>query len=349
MNKLITVIIPFYCIAEMLFLKCIQSVLIERSDIEILVIDDGSPEQYQKVLLLAENIDNRIRVIHLAHGGVSKARNQGILEANGKWVTFIDADDYLSTNSFQDICEAASSYNGDVEIFTGGRDEGVKIVKNTDYLEEDHNYASSSEDKTGIMSSALSVGILPQGFIQCFSYGSPCCKLFDRSFLINNGLLFNENVTFAEDTLFMLNVYLRSNKVFFHNQYLYNYVANSSSVTRRYRPGLSQEMDAFFYHVHQFMIQNGLLNELEKAYYLRAQFEVSRAFSFEFGNLLNARSNIQHDYWSFIHKEPYYTAIRKGYLPKTSGRAQIKRILIEHGLGRVIVFWKRAKEKLKAN
>ena len=347
MKDLITVVVPFYCTPKDLFRRCLESILVEGvSNIEVLVVDDGSPEPHQETLREVTN-DSRVRVIYAPHAGVSAARNRGIREAKGKWITFVDSDDYFNSEIFKRIADEVSAFSGDVEIFNGGQDKYGNISVSKTFLRENHNYAADFSDKISIMESALSVGILPKGCIHYFSYGAPYCKLFRRDFLVNNNLYFDESVKLAEDALFSLYMYQHAQSIYYHDWFLYHYVEYTGSVTRKYRPGFSDDMDIFFARVKAFIEKYHLEEELGKGYLLRAEFEVCRCFEREFFNPQNTDPKAQEKYNAFIQKEPYREALKARCLPVGNIRQGIYRFLIRHGLGGVYVNVKKIKGMLK--
>lgn len=335
MCELITVIVPFYCTPKELYQCCINSILFNNIDnIEVLVIDDGSPENYQETLKY-EIDDKRMRVINAPHAGVSAARNRGIIEAKGKWITFVDSDDYIDGATFKKIVDNLSGFYGDVELFNGGLNKNGEIISNTSFLKENYNYGEKQADKVRIMESALSAGKLSPGYIQTFSYGSPYCKLFRKKFIDKNNLRFDENVKFAEDVLFLLHVYHCATTILYHDWFFYNYVENVESSTRKFRPGISSDMDVFFERIKIFLQESDLEKDLEKAYFARAQFEVRRSFYLEFFNPSNSNPNAKKLFKAFIQKEPYSTALKKDYLPKRNFKSRLYNYFIEHGFYRM--------------
>lgn len=333
METILSIIVPHYCAPEELFRKCISSITDQNlRNVEVIVIDDGSPED-NKASLNHIAGDGCVRVIFADHKGVSAARNRGIDEARGQYVMFVDADDYLDRRTLARIAEHLPCFTGDVVIFTGGLDCEGAVTKNSLFLRENVDYGKRREDKISIMESALSAGILPKGYVQTFSLGSPCCKLLRKAFLDQNHLRFDEEVRFAEDVLFLMNVYQMADSIFFYNWYLYNYVVNIHSATRNYRPGISKEMDVFFQRMKAFLERYKLTKDLEKAYYLRAQFEVDRSFYLEYFHLLNHDRNARKHYKDFIGKEPYKTALRRDDLPRKTIRQKLFGFLVTHGYG----------------
>lgn len=114
MTDLITVIIPVYNVLPYLN-KCIESVLYQTySNLEIIVIDDGSTDGSEKVCDEYASLDNRISVIHQSNQGLSVARNVGLDKATGDWVAFVDSDDFLSLNMYESMLNTAHNYNVEV-------------------------------------------------------------------------------------------------------------------------------------------------------------------------------------------------------------------------------------------
>lgn len=105
MNKpIISIIIPVYNVA--LFLRqCIQSIISQEGNIEVILVDDGSPDESPSICDEYAQKDNRIHVIHKQNGGVSSARNAGLDTAQGEWIWFVDGDDYIAENVLKRICQ----------------------------------------------------------------------------------------------------------------------------------------------------------------------------------------------------------------------------------------------------
>lgn len=337
MDCIISIIIPFYCTPKKFFDKCIKSILdVQSSEIEIIVIDDGSPEEFLPILSTFSNY-SRVKIIHTQNAGVSAARNRGIQEASGEWILFVDSDDYMDTDALQKVIKYAFENEGDVVIFNGCRDKEGKIKYNTTFLKEGINYAADEKQRISVMESALAVGRIPRGYRQYFSLGAPYCKLLRTVFLRKNNLKFDVTVKFAEDTLFSLNVYQKAKDIRFVDLNLYYYVFYPESATRRYRPGLTDDMDIFFESVDLFLKTNGLKEKLIKAYYTRVEFEIGRSIGLEFFHPENDARNSKAAFLAFINKEPYATALNSNYFKPYGAKNHIKRFLIKHGYGRLYV------------
>ena len=95
-NELLSIIVPVYN-SEKYVSVCIESILKQTyQNIEVILVDDGSTDESGKVCDEFEQADHRVRVFHKKNGGVSSARNLGIEKCRGRYVTFIDSDDFVS-------------------------------------------------------------------------------------------------------------------------------------------------------------------------------------------------------------------------------------------------------------
>lgn len=116
MNPLISVIIPVYKVEEYLG-RCVQSVFKQTyQNLEIILVDDGSPDQCPKLCDEYAKKDSRVKVIHKENGGLSDARNFGIQIARGEYITFLDSDDWISDNCIQVLYENLVKNDSDISI-----------------------------------------------------------------------------------------------------------------------------------------------------------------------------------------------------------------------------------------
>ena len=112
----ISVIVPVYKVEQYLR-KCVDSIIKQTySNLEIILIDDGSPDNCPIICDEYAMKDNRVVVIHKKNGGLSDARNVGIAKSTGKYITFVDSDDYISSDYIEYLYKLILSANGDVSI-----------------------------------------------------------------------------------------------------------------------------------------------------------------------------------------------------------------------------------------
>lgn len=129
MNDLISIIVPVYNVEKYLE-KCVKT-LMEQSykNIEIILVDDGSTDSSGKLVDRLANNDARITVVHKKNAGLGMARNTGLDYATGKYVAFIDSDDYTDVNMVQKLHNALEEYNSDTSYcgYTMAYDSGELV------------------------------------------------------------------------------------------------------------------------------------------------------------------------------------------------------------------------------
>lgn len=112
--KKLSVIVPIYNVEKFLR-RCIDSIINQSySNLEIILVDDGSPDNCGKICDEYAALDNRIKVIHQANGGLSAARNIGIDSATGEYVAFIDSDDYIASNMYDEMISLMETNDLDI-------------------------------------------------------------------------------------------------------------------------------------------------------------------------------------------------------------------------------------------
>lgn len=113
-STILSVIVPVYRVEEYLE-RCINSIINQTiKNIEIILVDDGSPDNCPKICDKYAKIDSRIQVIHKKNGGLSDARNVGIDHAKGKYIAFVDSDDWIESNMYEELIFAAEYYNSEI-------------------------------------------------------------------------------------------------------------------------------------------------------------------------------------------------------------------------------------------
>lgn len=192
-----SIIVPVYRVEEYLH-ECIESVLNQTyEDYELILVDDGSPDFCPQICDIYAYEDSRIRVIHQKNRGVSSARNIGLSESTGKYIVFLDGDDVLCADVLLKI-DAIIHENANPDIIIGnivhwdGKDDKI-IVDNGKYMRQ-------QEDKSifGINELFARNHVqLPWRVYQ---------SVYNRKFLEQNRLCFDETLVCAEDLDFYLRV-----------------------------------------------------------------------------------------------------------------------------------------------
>ena len=137
-NNLITVVVPVYNVENYLE-ECIKSIINQTyKNLEIILVDDGSTDNSGKICDEYKKEDNRIKVIHKKNGGLSDARNTGIDNSNGKYITFIDSDDIIKEDYIEYLYNLIKKYNTQVSIcsYSVSMENGKKIDNGKGYNEK---------------------------------------------------------------------------------------------------------------------------------------------------------------------------------------------------------------------
>lgn len=115
-SELVSIIIPVYRVEKFLS-RCLESVLNQTyRNIEIILVDDGSPDKSGDICEQYAKVDSRIKVYHKMNGGLSDARNYGVERANGSFITFIDSDDYIASDYIEYLYQLIQKYNSDISV-----------------------------------------------------------------------------------------------------------------------------------------------------------------------------------------------------------------------------------------
>lgn len=149
---LISVVIPVYKV-EAYISECIDSVLEQTyHNLEIILVNDGSPDSCPQICDEYAKQDSRIKVIHKENGGLSDARNAGLEIATGKWVSFIDSDDWIEPEFISTLLDTAKSNDADIsvcaytKVYEGGSsvkisaDEDLKVMSSTQAMQDLFTY-----------------------------------------------------------------------------------------------------------------------------------------------------------------------------------------------------------------
>lgn len=220
-DKLISVIMPIYNCAEYLT-ESINSILKQSyTNIELLLINNGSTDNSIKIIKQIE--DTRIRLFELSVANVSTARNCGIENAKGEYILFIDADDSLEINAIEMLVNVIDKEKCDTVIF-----EYNKCIGKNKELEQ-LPYKNEIFDKKFIRDVIIS------DFISTKVWGSVWRVFIKRDIILDKEVKFKENIKIAEDLLFNIELFNKLDNVYVLKKALYNYNVNINSSLNRYK------------------------------------------------------------------------------------------------------------------
>lgn len=211
-NVLISVIVPIYKVEDYLP-RCINSILSQSfTDFELILVDDGSPDECGKICDEYAEKDSRVRVFHKPNGGVSSARNLGLDKAQGGWITFIDSDDYVGINYLSDFVNVVQMC--DTEFVVINNHCNIIGQQKEKILMRDEYEILFSED--------------------CFHrVCAPWGKLFNLDKIRTLNLRFNQELSLGEDVIFVLSYLLGISKLVQIKSSSYYYELRDGSLTKK--------------------------------------------------------------------------------------------------------------------
>lgn len=213
----LSIIIPVYNLVKYLD-RCIRSIVSQSfDDFEILLIDDGSSDDSRVLCDDWKGCDQRIRVFHKPNGGVSSARNLGLEQADGEFITFVDGDDYILPGMYERMIALQLDHNADIVIcgFSQEQNDGSFVP-----------YYSCNELKTLSQQEQVKC-LLTNTYYTC----SCCDKVFKRKLI--ETLRFDIKITHYEDLLFCYKAMKQSRMAVFTSEPFYRYCANDNTSASR--------------------------------------------------------------------------------------------------------------------
>lgn len=210
----LSIIVPIYNVEKYLK-KCLDSILSQTfSDFELILIDDGSPDKCGQIIDEYAQKDKRIIAIHQKNQGVSAARNAGLRVSKGKYVGFIDPDDYIDADMYCKMIESAEKNDSEIVCCNF-----CKINDSGELLYVEHNLTETmnrDEFLFHLFDIPRTVG------------GSICNKIFLKK---NIHMNFDEELTICEDWWFLFNYLLYISKASYIDDGLYYIVSRANSAT----------------------------------------------------------------------------------------------------------------------
>jgi len=227
----LSIVVPVYN-GEKYLAKCLDTIINQTyKNIEILLVDDGSTDRSKEIIKSYMEKDSRIIGFFGENKGVSSARNLGIKNSSGDYITFVDSDDWLDLNLYNEAIEKVEENNCDIVLYSFTKEfnsspeiKEVLPFKSEEILDRDRIYndlilnliAYEDETKESIM-------------------GSIWRCVFKSDLIKANNLYFDTEMHYAEDLIFCLNTFKLSNSIYILNKPFYHYRFSESSVTAVYK------------------------------------------------------------------------------------------------------------------
>lgn len=237
-GPVISVVIPIYNVEDYIQ-RCVESVLNQTiNNIEIILVDDGSPDKCPEICDSYQKKDERIKVIHKKNGGLASARNAGMRIASGKYLFFLDSDDWLELDGLESLYIVAEEQQVDFVKYRAIRTGWPGMEENAPCMVEPvrelrHGYYSKAQIIEEVYPRLLATPQLTMGAV-VGAWGA----LYNLDFLKKNQIEFYEEVKFSEDLIFSANVVRAANSFYFiDSPGVYHYFFNKKSISKSFREG----------------------------------------------------------------------------------------------------------------
>ena len=262
MDKIeISIIVPIYKVPEEFLRKCIESLIKQTyTNIEIILVDDGSPDNCGNICDEYKQKDDRIVVIHQQNKGLSGARNTGYEKARGKWITFVDGDDWVESN----MCEIFAKYaNPDIDIVCCG------VIKDYGNKMHYYKYDGKYEDKKIYQNEEIKY--LQSELLDYYGNNAwAYAKLIRKDFLDKYSIEHDEKLRQGAEALeFNIRLFEKAEKVIFIKEYLYHYMYNEQSISAKHDEKNHEYVLKCFEKIKEIIAESNNKDKLLEKFYNR--------------------------------------------------------------------------------
>ncbi|WP_138205052.1 glycosyltransferase [Haloimpatiens lingqiaonensis] len=262
-NDCISIIVPVYNVEK--YLKaCLESLLGQSyHNIEVILVDDGSRDNSPIICDYYAAIDQRVKVIHKENGGASAARNTGIKAAKGKYIMFVDSDDYVDEDFVKSMIECMLEKFVDMVVCGYER---VILNKNKVLCRKSITYGLAEYKNKDELYKDFYPFFDNKGFNTLWN------KIYHANIIKDNNIRFIENINMAEDFLFNLKYIQYVTSCAFIDKPLYKYVISENYLSNRYEPNTFQNRIFVLNNIEGFLENNGLSKEAIAFLYIKAAY-----------------------------------------------------------------------------
>lgn len=235
----ISIIVPVYNVSPKYLRACLVSLMNQNMRAcEFILVSDGAPETENSICEEFSSKDSRFKFFKREHAGVSATRNYGIKKAQGEYITFVDADDWIEVESCNTIYDFAQKNRSDIVFFESILHEN-HAEKYGNFSLFPINHFSKKQIDDVIQATLFTESI------KDVSIPLVACKLIKRNVILDNDIRYSTNVQFSEDRLFNIQCFQHCEKFSYTNRFLYHYRIHASSATRRFTPNAFDEYTRF--------------------------------------------------------------------------------------------------------
>lgn len=260
----VSIVVPVYNVEKYLD-RCVQSLLNQTlKDIEIILVDDGSPDNCPQMCDEYAKFDSRIKVIHKKNGGLGFARNSGAEIATGNYITFCDSDDWLDHDAYETLYNICKNDNLDLCCFQSRRVKLNGSIINPYPISTKEFYGS--EAVKDFLLDLIGKDPTKEGS-RTYEMSS-CMALFKRSKFVESNVKFpSEREIASEDLVFMINFIPNLERVKIVPNIYYNYLINPKSISQNYSEAKHERLITLIRTVQEYCKNNFSTTEYQNHYY----------------------------------------------------------------------------------
>lgn len=342
MSITLSVIIPIYNV-EPYIKKCIGSIVhsVGTYAVEVLLIDDGSTDHSGEIADAYARKYSYIHVIHQPNGGVACARNVGIERAEGKWLYFMDSDDWLAKDGIALIHRAIERHSeADMILFDAWQNTGTR-QKPWEHFSTEAVWNQADEIyrlQRGVLYFSME---RPKSKVPL---AAPWDKVYNKQFLQRNGIAFCDKLQVLDDMIFNMEVLGKAACVSYEKRKIYHYRCVTSSITNKYHADRVQQDRAVWNYIREYRDRQSVgsgwdynvTKSFDQAYYCRIirSFTICSRLHFYHRDNLKPHSRKQAYVREVLKSAPYAEAFRKVRLRNLEWKLQIVSLLVRLGLYR---------------
>ena len=257
----ISIIVPVYNVEKYLE-ECIKSLVSQDyENYEILLIDDGSTDSSYKICQQYSRKYQNVRTYKQKNQGVSVARNKGIELSNGKWICFVDSDDYVDSKMLSTLYSIIKNEGCEIAITPPIMDFRQQKIPASIFGKK-ITFTKKNKQKLLLNIICRQYHSAKKTYIGA---GGPWAKMYNREFLIKNQLTFKVGLQRMQDVIFNLYAMSLAKKVVYQNNFLYHYRINYNSSTIKF----NKNIFITFSNVLEEMYKFDEKHELEEAIFLK--------------------------------------------------------------------------------
>ncbi len=265
----VSVVVPIYNGKQHLA-RCVKSILAQSfPDFELLLVDDGSTDGSWEAALKYES-DKRVHVLKKPHGGLGDTRNYGATHASGKYLVFVDSDDWIELSTLHDLFTAAEKEKAELVIFNFVRENAGKGRTCCLPL---HTPESGSKVNRKLIEELIGPDGTDSAWHRVEMLGSACRRMYLKSWFTGNKIFFgNEQKIMLEDLPVAIQAHCACRHLLVLGGAYYHYFCNHNSLSTRYRPHKMEMLTACFLSVEKILEKYGLsekYRERHLAWFLR--------------------------------------------------------------------------------